>query len=309
VSNPIDVTFDGEVKLLGHGLSTLEPKAGETLRVETHWRAIAAPSNDYALLLELVDENEELAGRWRLAPFADAYPTSVWQAGEYVRGQHLLLLPTDLPPGRYRLQLALLAPNGRRLFASYAGELSDEPVALGMVEVLDRPRSFSLPEMEHTLRARLGVNARLVGYDLDASHALPGDQVNLTLYWQADGPMVRPFKVFTHLLDGAGEIVVQHDTPPGQGCCPATTWVEGEVIVDPHVLPLPADLVPGTYYVVAGMYDEPTDSRLPAYGADGNKLPEDRVQIAEFVVDQPATPAPPLFEFDYKLYMPLVARE
>ena len=43
--------------------------------------------------------------------------------------------------------------------------------------------------------------------------------------------MVRPFKVFTHLLDAEGNIWAQHDAHPGGGCCPANTWVEDEVIM------------------------------------------------------------------------------
>jgi len=40
-------------------------------------------------------------------------------------------------------------------------------------------------------------------------------------------------------------------------------------VIDEHILPLPADLAAGTYHLVAGMYDEPTNSRLPVYDDRG----------------------------------------
>jgi hypothetical protein len=164
--------------------------------------------------------------------------------------------------------------------------------------------------MGHDLEAMVGINAALVGYDLETGQAYPGGQVDLILYWQAKGPMVRPFKVFTHLLDGQGATVAQHDAQPGGGCCPANTWAEGEVIVDEHPISLGTDLMPGQYDLVVGMYDQEADSRLPAYDGQGNPLAGDRVYIDRIVVG----PAPggegeqPLFQFDHIFYLPLLPK-
>jgi hypothetical protein len=64
------------------------------------------------------------------------------------------------------------------------------------------------------------------------------------------------------------------------------------------------------------MYDEATDSRVPAYDAGGNQLPHDRVQISEVVVvlAQPDgeggdSPPKPLFELEYLLYFPLQIKD
>jgi hypothetical protein len=253
-----------------------------------------------------MDGQGQVAGEWRLAPFTGTYATGQWQPGEYLRGQHALPLPSDLPPGRYHLRLALVTAGGQLLEGEYLSLDRDQD----QIEVLDRPRRFRLPEMGHRLEALVGRNARLVGYDLDVADAYAGGQVLLTLYWQAEGPMVQPFKVFTHLLDGQGVTVAQHDAEPGGGCCPANTWAEGEVIVDEHPIALGADLAPGRYDLVAGMYDPEADSRLPAYDAGGQQLAGDRIQIDGVVVG----PAPggegeePLFQFEHVFYLPLVSR-
>jgi hypothetical protein len=128
--------------------------------------------------------------------------------------------------------------------------------------------------------------------------------------------MVQAFKVFTHLVDDQGAILAQHDSPPGGGCCPANTWVDGEIVVDEHTIPLGADLPSGTYQLVVGMYQEETASRLPAYDAEGNELPDGRIPVVEVVVEAAqvdrgpdGTPAAPLFQFDHLIYLPVVARE
>lgn len=124
--------------------------------------------------------------------------------------------------------------------------------------------------------------------------------------------MVRPFKVFAHLIDAEDKIWAQHDAPPGEGCCPANTWAEGEVIVDPHPMVLGTDLPTGTYQLVVGMYDQESEARVPAYDDAGNQLARDRVQIREIVIEPGAASGQevlqPEFGFDYRVLLPLVTK-
>lgn len=118
--------------------------------------------------------------------------------------------------------------------------------------------------------------------------------------------MVLPFKVFTHLLNEDGTVAAQDDGPPGNGCCPANTWAAGEVIADEHVIPLGADLSPGTLELVTGLYDEPTGVRVPAYDSYGNRLRHDRVHLAEVEISGTV----PSARFgSFAIYLPSVFRE
>jgi hypothetical protein len=304
-------TTFGELVLMGHTPASAEVQPGEVIHMETHWQAQARPQAAYTLLVELVSASGQVANSWQFAPFTGSHSTELWQQGEYARGHHLLVLPSGLAPGSYRLQMALLGPEGRVPIAGAQGEAW--PVA--SVRVLDRTRTFEMPLMEHSLHARIGRQARLLGYDLDTSQAHPSGQVSVTLYWYADGPMVLPFKVFTHLLSEDGTVAAQDDGPPGKGCCPANTWATGEVIADEHVIPLGADLPPGTLALVVGLYDEPTSVRVPAYDSSGNRLVHDRVPVAEVEISgtapgsegQQAVPRPEFGSF--AIYLPSVFRE
>jgi predicted membrane-bound mannosyltransferase len=311
--NAGSVAFGNELVLVGHEPATAELRPGDTLRLETHWQAQAEPQAAYELQAQLVDESGQVVHNWQFSPSSGTYPTDLWEPGEYVRGQHLLVLPSSLPSGSYELRIALLGPEGR-LPVSHAGA-RDGAWPLASIRVLDRARQFDLPHIEHPLQVRIGRQARLLGYDLDTSQAYPGGRLAVTLYWQADGPMALPFKVFTHLVGPDGGVAAQHDGPPGQGCCPASTWAAGEVIVDEHVLPLGADLAPGGFVLVAGLYDEDTKVRVPAYDNSGNRLTDDRVEIGAIEVSstvpgsegRQAVPTPQFSSFS--LYLPWVCRE
>lgn len=104
----------------------------------------------------------------------------------------------------------------------------------------------------------------LLGADLPPARATAGGALPFTLYWQADGPSLRPYTVFNHLLNEGGELVAQQDNWPVQGQWPPTCWQPGEVISDHYQLDLPANLPPGHYTLVTGLYDARDGQRLPA---------------------------------------------
>lgn len=318
VPNPVQVTFADQVRLVGYEVDPGELRLGQGLRLATHWQAVAKPTADYGLAVDLVDGSGELAHGWQIRPFTGQYGTGQWQSGEYLRGQQVLGLPGDLPPGHYRLRMSLVEANGEPLplVADTLGadRLEDPYLFLAEVDIRDRPRRFDLPEIPQILEMRLGRRALLVGYSLDERQAQPGGQVVLTLYWQAAGPMVQSFKVFTHLVDDQGQVAAQHDGTPGNGCCPTHTWAEGEVVVDEHVIPLRANLPPGSYDLMVGLYDEETWNRLPAYDKQENLLATDGVLIAAVTVHPPPggglgpTGQAPALGYDHVLYLPLITR-
>ncbi|MFL7840408.1 MAG: hypothetical protein ACK2T4_05985 [Candidatus Promineifilaceae bacterium] len=122
---------------------------------------------------------------------------------------------------------------------------------------------------------------RLTGYSLSSTSAAPGDSIELTLFWQSAGPASRPFTVFNQLLDENGQLVAQQDNWPVNGSWPPSCWRAGDEIVDRYTLTLPADVEPGSYRLVSGLYDAASGERVP--------LPEggDTVELATITVTAP----------------------
>jgi hypothetical protein len=130
----------------------------------------------------------------------------------------------------------------------------------------------TLPESQHVVphprRSSFGPAIELLGYDYATSKVRAGETFLLTLYWTARMEPTSTYKVFVHISDPAGKVAAQHDGQPYYGLRPTRLWKAGEVIIDPHPIPIPADLAPGTYPVLIGMYEPTTLERLPASGAD-----------------------------------------
>jgi hypothetical protein len=119
ISHPATASFAGQIELLGYDAV---PR-NDALAVTLHWRSIEPPPVDYTVFLHLLDANGQIVAQHDSQPQAGAYPTSVWEAGQVVRDEHVLALPPDLPPGAYDLRVGLyLLKTGERLRVQGGGD-------------------------------------------------------------------------------------------------------------------------------------------------------------------------------------------
>jgi len=167
-------------------------------------------------------------------------------------------LPPTLPPDRYQLMVGLFAPDGVPLPVN-----GNDYVPLTPIRTIDRPHLFTAPEPQIDLEVNFGDQARLVGLDLPRVRAGAGEQLSLTLYWQALSKLDRDWTVFVHLLNDDGQIVAQQDQIPGDGQFPTTGWLAGEYVTDSFSILIPAKVRPGRYWLEIGLYDANDFSRLP----------------------------------------------
>ncbi|MCB0130613.1 MAG: hypothetical protein KDD78_07185, partial [Caldilineaceae bacterium] len=72
---------------------------------------------------------------------------------------------------------------------------------------------------------------------------------------------------------------------PRLGFSPMSRWEPGEVIADRQEIKLDADIPPGRYRVVMGVYDPATVTNLPTSGGD-SYLPGDRLLLTEIELVQ-----------------------
>lgn len=147
--------------------------------------------------------------------------------------------------------------------------------------------SDALPE--HRLEARIGSSFGFLGYDLRSMEVAPGDRVSLVLYWQTEEPVPDDLSIFLHLLASDGSLIWQEDGAANHGARPTYSWNAGEIIADPHTVALPHDLPPGSYQLVAGLYDWQTGERLPVSMLEGERLADDQITVATLAVRRPAT--------------------
>ena len=130
-----------------------------------------------------------------------------------------------------------------------------------------------------------GGQISLIGVDVSAETAVPGEQITLTLYWQAQTGVAINFQSFAHLLRADGSIAAQSDhLNPGE--FPTRRWPLGKYVRDVHVLQLPANLPPGEYELTAGLWVQTEGWRLPLLDENGNQVDDKATLFTLTVVDE-----------------------
>jgi hypothetical protein len=233
----------GPLTLLGITFSREGAAPGDPVLANTFWRAETRPSTDLELQLTLRTADGSPVASYVLPPSAEWHPTTAWQSGAILRGQHELRLPADLEDGEYGWHLSLL-PIQR---------------STGLPDVLDveaPERIFTQPAVDAELDAQIGEAAMLVGASFEPASSLltPGETLTVTLVWQAESAMATSYHVFLHLVGRDGRLVAQTDGIPGGWSRPTTGWLPGEYIADVHVLALPAETPSEQHTLYAGLY-------------------------------------------------------
>ena len=154
----------------------------------------------------------------------------------------------------------------------------------------------NVPQPATPLDATFGGELHLRGYSLDLFGGLarPGGTLPVTLYWDAAAPPTHDYQMFLHLCRDCALPPLAHDddSPPLHGYAPAgltTTWQVGDPVHDERTVALPADLQPGRYTLLLGVYPvgNPSEqARLPAAGA-APVLGGTRLVLGEVVIGPP----------------------
>ncbi len=263
--------------LSGYSLHSEAYQAGSPLTIDLVWQSThgeAAPprSQEIALLLRR-DAFSQTLWQGSLAPGAE------WPSGLSLCRRLRATLPVEAEPGAYQLALAVG---------------SAPPLDLQSIELGPSTRQYEVPALARSVDSALttesGEAIALVGVsEITAGQGLAQGQplLTVTLVWQAQTRIDENYTAFVHLLDQSGAIVGQSDAIPAEGYA-TNRWLPQEVVVDRHLIQLPADLAPGEYQLVAGLYDPIAMHRVAAQNPEGAPLPDDLVPLGQ--VEWPLSP-------------------
>jgi mannosyltransferase len=157
------------------------------------------------------------------------------------------------------------------------GELSFGQIRLPLYRVTQRPL-LPIDAVATPVGARFGPNLELVSA-WSRRGAVAGDLFHAALIWRALDRLSSDDKVFVHIVDAGGTVAFQRDKLPLNELQPMTRWGVGELRRDPYTALVPANLPPGSYRVMIGVYDPITGARRPATLA-GVRVADDAVTIA-----------------------------
>jgi hypothetical protein len=137
------------------------------------------------------------------------------------------------------------------------------------------------PAMFVDRRAEFDEALALAGFGLSPAAPNPGDELEITLHWQALEQVGPDYTALLHLVAPGATGVAGIDQPVLGGLYQPDLWPKGEVLPDRHHLTLPPDLPPGRYRLDLGLYPSgQPGAPLLVEGAD-------RLPLASLTVGQP----------------------
>ncbi|OQY44642.1 MAG: hypothetical protein B6242_12225 [Anaerolineaceae bacterium 4572_78] len=249
---------------------------GKQLYITTYWQAHGTTSEDYDMVVHLIDDNHQVWGQADGMPYHGGYTTSLWQENEPIADKRLMWVYPQTPVGRYRLAVAFYDyASDKRI--PVAESQSMDTLYLGPLKV-PLPTLESMPTNTNPMSAYLGNVAQLLGYQLKNNE----NDITLTLYWQAENPTPHDYTVFVHVLNEGNEMVTGQDSMPVGGMYPTNIWEKGEIIPDERVFNM-ANLPHDSYRFAVGMYLLETGERLPIRMADGTTMPDSHLILEKVI--------------------------
>lgn len=190
-THPLDVTFDGQIRLLGYDIDRDRWPADQELRLDTYWQRVASmPDRDVQMAYTVVDGGGliwSVKGGERPRGFEPVpIPAFAWPETTYALDSQAIRLLPGTPPGRYMVTVTLFdAATLQPLTVPRLPEGFMTQVESGTIEVTwpDRPWTVGELGIQYPLDVVTG-GYRLLGYNLDRESVVPGETALLTLFWQ-----------------------------------------------------------------------------------------------------------------------------
>ena len=257
ISFPFPLATFGEgrsqIKLWRAAASPKSVLPGEDVRVELAYWGYLSMADDWSLFLHLVDDAGLIVAQLDTMPGGGLRPTSGWQNGLLFDSYTVTIPKTAYTPTRARWRIGFYNHvNGERLLRAYGhhyyqfGDL-----------FLASPGGN--PDLPVPLEVRFADNVALTGYRFSNRLPVPGEEMTVTLYWTATGPVAESYTVFAHLLTGSFEMYGGADLKPAP---PTNRWAAGETVQTVHTFTIPPDTPPGHYQIEIGLYTQPELRRL-----------------------------------------------
>ncbi len=249
---------------------TAVPNDQVGIKITLYWTTQTGVSTDYVTSVHALGRGYESIGQVDRHPGWGMWPPTRWQPGEiYADPYHVWINPGNPSPSLLRMDISVSDTSGPESRLLTATDPAGAPLDLAIVGKAKLGQSPDL-DIERIL---WNANAIPVMVDfadfvtLEAVSPLPekasaGDDLPITLYWRANGTPSADYTVFLQLIDKDISLAATGDQPPLNGDYPTPLWSAGELIEDHKILKIPANVKPGPYQILIGMYDPITGNRM-----------------------------------------------
>ncbi|MBI3361199.1 MAG: hypothetical protein HY023_08825, partial [Chloroflexi bacterium] len=230
--------FGDELTLLGYDLSKAAIGAGDSTVLDLYWTAQRNLGVPYGFGVRLSDERGltwskpdiERPRDFRFFPGTDNWPT-----GQYVLDPYIIRPVPGTPPGLYVLEVVAYRQSDLQAIGT---------ARIGTVEITS---PFNRPIGGTAAKASFGDGLVLPLYQFDRVTAAPGDQVLITLTWQASAPIATDRHARLDLIAQDSDRAAFSREFTIIERYPTSRWKPRDVLTDQILLRLPATLSSNTY--------------------------------------------------------------
>lgn len=146
IRRSLHMRLDDSILLTGYDLDTSQVFPGQALQLTLHWKATAPINKRYKVFAHVIGgvnpaTQSPVWAQMDNEPVGDSHPTIDWQAGEQVDDRYGLMLPDNIPPGDYTIEIGMYdAVTQERLpvFDANGARVPDDRVTLGTARVAGR---------------------------------------------------------------------------------------------------------------------------------------------------------------------------
>jgi hypothetical protein len=207
---PVNLVFDGKIRILGYQVSETETAPGKELRLRLYWQPVVALDRDYSFFVHLVNAQGQVLGQ------SDLTRNGVQvQVGEVVVDEHRLSILPTAAAGETRIIAGtyITLPDGWQRLQTPDGQ---DAVPIASVRV--RPAAEP-PVTQHPIYQRFAGGLTLLGADWDAAGSGA-----MYLHWRNDGLAPGDYAVqFLRNSEGVAQGIVH--VPQGPACFTSETMV------------------------------------------------------------------------------------
>jgi len=255
-AQPTNVAFGPELTLVEATIAgdeaAIPVRAADLLRVTTTWQVHSTPpTRKFSLRLR------DTLGRVWLAddyiPQDGFAPTEHWLSGQPATDLRGVLLPSDLPPGKYQLTLRLYDPvTGIPVETPSGPDVALADLAIAAASYAPDP---ALLQMGEEVDVTLGGGLRLLGTDTTPAPLRVGRDGTLSLWWRVDEKPVRATQIRIQILDRRGNPVFQELQPLSPLAPNGPDWEDGQIVREQYRLAVDPAAASGRYRLELALAD------------------------------------------------------
>ena len=99
--------YNNKIALLGYNIDKNTIEKSDSFRITYFWKSLDHVDINYTIFVHFIDEKNKIRFQQDHRPAYGIYPTSAWNAGNIIKEEYDVMLPTDVAEGTYRIKIGL----------------------------------------------------------------------------------------------------------------------------------------------------------------------------------------------------------